>query len=149
MPLEKLYQRMLDKDSVPTNGEILETIGSESSELWNELRSFLKESYDFQPQLLFYGLKYGWCYRYRRKKKTLCVLFPETRAFTILVTLGKKEIAEVENKINSFNSETQKVFNEAYQYHDGKWVYRRVLNKSDLDDILDLIRIKRRPKEVG
>lgn len=141
------YKRLLDKNAIPDEEILVNTIGQPLIELWNRLKAFLDENYDFQPELHYYGLKYGWCYKYRRKNKTLCVLFPETGAFTVLVTLGKKEIEKIENNINSFNRKTQRVFNEAYQYHDGKWVYRRVLNGGDLEDVIAMIKIKKRPKK--
>ncbi len=77
----------------------------------------------------------------------LCVLFPETGAFTVLVTLGKKEVEQVRNDLKTFNPETQKLFNNARQFHDGKWIYRRVLDKDDLGDVIELIKIKKVPKQ--
>ena len=74
------------------------------------------------------------------------MLFPEYGAFTTLVTLGKKEIAEVEATADQFNNNTIETFRNAFQYHDGKWIYKRVLNKKDLTDIKRLIAIKKKPK---
>ncbi len=142
-----LYKRLTDENIVPTERKIIATIGSRSARLWKEIKRFLKTHYAFHPELHFYGKKYGWCYRYRRKGKTLCVLFPENKAFTVLVTLGKKEIEHFQQDYHSFNKDSQNVFREAHQYHDGKWIYKRVLNASDLDDIKSLIRIKKKPKK--
>ena len=140
------YQRMSDKDRAPTDRKIITTLGVQMAGSWKEIRQYLKENYDFQPELHFYGSQYGWCYKYRRKGKTLCVLFPETKAFTVLVTLGKNEIELFRQGDKTFNEDTQKKFDTAYQYHDGKWVYKRVLNKSDLKDVRSLIEIKRKPR---
>ncbi|MEE9490475.1 MAG: DUF3788 domain-containing protein [Thermoplasmata archaeon] len=145
MPEDSQYVRLLDEDETPDEGSVLDTIGEPSAGLWSELRDFLRESYDFEPELVYYGKKYGWCYRYRRKKKTLCTIFPETGAFTVLVTLGKKEVEGVESILSTLNQETQRIFKEARQYHDGKWIYRRVLNEDDLADIVALLKVKKRP----
>ena len=139
------YQRLLDEEETPTEGKISAAIGTRRAKLWEEIRGFLEKNYDFQPELQFYGPDYGWCYRYRRKGKTLCTLFPEMKAFTVLVTLGKKETDDVENNPSVFNKKTQKLFADTHQYHDGKWIYKRVLNKSDLADVKSLITIKKRP----
>lgn len=139
------YQRLLDEKEVPTEEKISRAIGSRRSKLWKEIRGFLQKNYDFQPELQFYGQKYGWCFKYRRKGKTLCTLFPEMKAFTVLVTLGKKEIEHVEGGLSGFNKGTQKVFVDTHHYHDGKWIYKRVLNKSDLNDIKSLLTIKKKP----
>ena len=117
-------------------------IGTRGSQLWKQLRAFLKMNYDFKPELHFFGKKYGWCYKYRRKSKTLCVLFPEMKAFTTLVVLGKKEIAQFEETSALFNEDTEKLFTNAFKYHDGKWLYKRILCKSDLRDVIALIKIK-------
>lgn len=146
MTKAKEYERLLDKDKRPTERSILTAIGIRGSKLWERLHAFLKVNYDFKPEFHFYGKKYGWCYKYTRKGKTLCVLFPEMKAFTTLVVLGKKEVAQCEDNATSFNEDTQRLFKTAYKYPDGKWLYKRVLNKSDLEDVISLIRIKRKSK---
>jgi hypothetical protein len=143
------FGRLLDGKRTPTEKTILNALGTRASVLWQQLRAFLKVNYDHTPELLFGGKKYGWCYKYRRKDKTLCVLFPESKSFTVLVTLGKKEIAQFEERCNDFNEATRMLFTSARQYHDGKWLYKRVLHKSDLRDVISLIQIKRRVKVQG
>ena len=143
------YVRLLDGDKKPSEKSILVTIGTRGTKLWKQLRAFLNVNYDFKPELHFYGKKYGWCYKYTRKKRTLCVLFPEKKAFSVLVVLGKKEVAKFEEYFSTFNENTQQLFKNAYQYHDGKWLYKRVLNKSDLMDVLKLIKIKRGRRSKG
>jgi hypothetical protein len=140
---EDRFARLLDRDKKPFERSILEALGMRGSKLWKQLRAFLKVNYDFRPELLFGGQKYGWCYKYRRKYKTLCVLFPETKAFTVLVVLGKKEVVRFGEDFSKYNRDTQQLFKTARQYHDGKWLYKRVLNKSDLMDVLALIEMKR------
>ena len=89
-----LYQRILDEDIKPTEDKIAKIIG-ESSNLWFEMRKYLEENYDFTPELVYYGKKYGWTLRYRKSGKTLCSLFPEKDAFTVLIVLGKKEVEKI------------------------------------------------------
>lgn len=140
--MEGKHERFLDGDQRPREKDVLAALGTRAALLWTQLRAFLRKNYDFKPELLFYGKKYGWCHKYRRKGKTLCVLFPEMKAFTVLVTLGKKEIAQYEARRADFNESTCRMYGSAYQYHDGKWLYKRVLNNSDLMDVMHLIRIK-------
>lgn len=147
MSKDKSYQRLIDKQGVPNEKKIAAALGTRVAKLWKELRKFLKKNYDFQPELHFYGSTYGWCFKYRRKGKTLCALFPETKAFTVLVTLGKKQIGLFKQKSSIFTKDTQNIFASAYQYHDGKWIYKRVLNKNDVKDVISLIKIKKEPKK--
>ena len=136
------YQRFLDGDKRPGESGMLAALGKREALLWTQLRAFLKKNFDFVPESDFYGKKYGWCYKYRRKGKTLCTLFPEMKAFTVLVTLGKKQVAQFEEHASRFNEDTRALFKTAYQYHDGKWLYKRVLKKSDLQDVMFLIEMK-------
>lgn len=141
------YARLLDGEKKPSERTIHSTIGTRGTKLWQHMRTFLKVNYDFEPELIFGGKKYGWCYRYRRKGKTLCGLFPESKSFTVLVVLGKKEIAQFDENRTRFNEDTRHLFEAAFQYHDGKWLYKRVLSKSDLMDVLELIKMKRSIKK--
>ena len=137
------FKRLLKRDTMPSEGSILDTI-RKRLELWKSLKNFLDSNYDFQPELKFFGKKYGWCNKYRRKGKTLCVVFPETNAFTVLVVLGKHEIRQFSNIASEFNENTRNVFENTHQYFDGKWMYKRVLNNSDLEDVKPLIKIKKK-----
>lgn len=147
--LTEKYKRLLDEKRKPTEKGILSILGARRSLLWQQLRTFLGKNYDDRSELLFGGRKYGWCFKYRRNNKTLCGLFPENKAFSVLVVLGRQEIVLFEENIECFNDNTRRLFKSAHQYHDGKWLYKRVLNKSDLRDTISLIRMKKGPKRKG
>jgi hypothetical protein len=85
------FERMLDGDVKPTENQIVKVIGKRSS-LWKGIRKYLKDNYNFKSEFVFYGKKYGWTVRYRKSGKTLCSLFPEKGAFTVLVVLGNTEV---------------------------------------------------------
>ena len=139
------YQRLLNKTSIPNEKFIIDNIGKNSS-LWIELQKYLSDNYDFTRETIFYGKKYGWTIRYRKSGKTLCSLFPEVGAFTILIVLGKKEVEKVYSEIDKLNPEVKDVFEKTEQLHDGKWLWIRVLNEDDLESIRLLLNTKRKPK---
>ena len=93
------FQRMTNKDIKPTDKEMLSTVGKKST-LWEELKSYVEEHYEFTPEIVFYGEKIGWTLRYRRSGKTLCSFFPEKDAFTVLIVLGKKEVEKTKLLMN-------------------------------------------------
>jgi len=138
------FERMFNDDHKPGEGEILDTIGA--ADLWSDLKEYLDQSYDFQPELVFYGKKYGWTIRYRKGGKTLCSLFPEHGAFTALVVLGKQEGEKVTNVLNKLSHTTRKLAGSAKQLHDGKWLWIRVLEPAHVEDVKLLLAAKRRPK---
>ena len=140
------YERMLDKDHQPTEQEILETIGE--TEAWLDLKKYLEENYDFEPEKVFYGKKYGWTIRYRKGRKTLCSLFPEKGAFTVLVVLGKKEAEKVISNTDNYGAGLRKLIENTEQLHDGSWLWIRVLTIEDAADIEKLLAAKRKPKRA-
>lgn len=139
------YERIIDKEHQPTDREILKTIGNTAP--WLELKQYIESSYDFTPELVDYG-KHGWTIRYRKSGKTLCSLFPEKGAFTALVVLGKKEAEKALSMMDQFNASVRKLLDDAEQLHDGRWLWIRVRKLSDINSIKELLKLKRKPKNV-
>ena len=139
------YERMLDKEHPPTDQEILDTI--HDTTLWLQLREYLAAAYDVTPELINYG-KYGWTLRYRKSGRTLCSLYPERGAFSMLIVLGKKEVAKALSMVEQFNANVRKVLQDTPQLHDGSWLWIRVLEQSDVDGVIELLKLKRKPKNV-
>ncbi len=146
---EVKHKGFIDRQNPPTDKDILTAIDSPLNRLYKKMRTFLASNYDFYPELTFGGKKYGWGYKYRRKGKTLCVLFPEEGAFTVLVVLGGKGASEFAEDRLKYNDKTQELFDTTCKYHDGMWLFKRVLCKEDLDDAVSLIGLKKKPKSLS
>ncbi len=112
------------------------------------LQKFIEANYDLTSETVFYGSNYGWAIRYRKSGKTLCCLFPEKGAFSVLIVLGRKEIAKTMLMLDEFHNSTKKIILNTKQLHDGRWLWIRILRVDEIDDIKDLIKIKRKPKKV-
>ena len=136
---------MLDNDHQPSNNEILKTIGKKSA--WNKLQIYINDNYDFKPETVFYGKKYGWTVRYRKSGKTLCSLFPEKSAFTVLIVLGKKEVEKVLTIIDELSSNVRNLINNTEQLHDGCWLWIRIQELAEIMDIMKLLNVKKKPKK--
>jgi len=126
----------------PTEKDFLALIGPKA-ELWSEIRAYLASHYDHKPELSVGKKEYDWTIRYRRSGKTLVTLMPEKGGFCVLVVLGKEEIEKAEQA--RLNKYVQDIFENAKQYHDGRWLWIRPRNKSDLNSIITLLRIKKEP----
>jgi hypothetical protein len=140
------YERMLDKNHKPSEREILDYLGGRAGKAWSDIVSFLRTSYDFSPELDYGGTKYGWSVRYRKGGKSLCTLYPEKDAFAILIVLGRKEVEQFEEHMDDFDTRFVELFKSAQQFHDGRWLWIRILDKSDREDIRRLITMKKKPK---
>jgi hypothetical protein len=140
----KKYERLLNRELVPSIDQIKQTIGKDVLLFWNDIWNYIQDAYEINPELVFYGKKYGWCYRFRKSSKTLFTIFPENGTFTILITLGKKEIDKLDFK--NLSEYTKNIFNYTPQLHDGRWLWIRVLKADVISDIKLLLQSKRRPK---
>jgi hypothetical protein len=148
MVSEKMqFQRLLNKEKRPSKEEIVKTIGEKSS-LWLEIHEFVGINYDFSAELVFFTKKYGWAIRYRKSGKTLVYFFPEDNAFSVLLVLGSKESEEVDLIKNKLEAKVKSVFENTEQLHDGRWLWIRVLTKSDVESVKILLQAKRKPKKV-
>ena len=141
------YERMLDKEYEPTEDEVFAYLGREAVEAWQDVTAFIDANYNFTRETTFGGRKYGWAIRYRRSGKSLCTLHPERGAFTILIVLGKKEVEQAVDRLDEFGPDIASLVTGARQYHDGRWLWIRVLNKDNLDDVKRLLLIKKKPQK--
>ena len=144
--MSSIPERLYAKEKEPSEEAMREFIGARFAEDWINLKEFLKEYYDFNPETVFYGKKYGWTIRYRKSGKTLCSLFPEDSNFTVLIVLGKKEVEKVEKILKELSAALRKQFNSTDQLHDGRWLWIRMSSTRSLSDIKKILQIKRKPK---
>jgi hypothetical protein len=140
------FPRMMDKAREPTEEEMMSYVGDRAEEAWTELRLFIEDNYDFVPETVFYGAKYGWTVRYRKSGKTLCSLFPEKGGFTVLVVLGRKEAKKALSMRDELNSGVNELLGNTEQLHDGRWLWIRILTINDVDDVKKLLQTKRKSK---
>lgn len=126
--------------------EIDDALGTSTLMVWKELRTYLDYAYAIEPSFLFGGKKYGWCYKYRKSSRTLCTLFPEKGSFTVLVTLGKKDLEKLEPDYGRLKKKLRDQIESTHQYHDGKWLWIRMPETCGIQDIKVLLNVKRKPK---
>jgi hypothetical protein len=76
-------------------------------------------------------------------------MYPEHGSFTALVILGKIELEQALNRIESFGVIVRQALVETPRFHDGCWMYIRVSDpltcQQDVQDIEQLILIKKKP----
>jgi hypothetical protein len=139
------YERFLDKNHPPSENEIAVALGA-AKELWLDIHNYIERNYDFDPELTFFTKKYGWSIRYRRSKKTLCYLFPEKDAFSALIVLGRKEAERIDVEKDRLNETVRSIFENTEQFHDGRWMWIRIKEISDIASIKLLLAAKKKPK---
>jgi hypothetical protein len=111
--------------------------------LWRELTTAMDERYGIEPTLVPAGAKHGPELKYRKAGRTLVSLLPQEGGFTALVVLGA---AESERAFDlQLGRSVRRVLEDASQYHDGRWLFVPVKSKRDVQDLMSLVALKRRP----
>ena len=144
-----MYERMMDKTAQPSDEDMISWIGQPIAPEWTALRRFVEETYNIVPAFNPGGKRYGWNLQYRIAGRPLCEIYPEHGSFTALVILGKVELDQAMQRIETFTPVVRQALAESPRYHDGCWMYIRVsdplTSHQDVKDIEELILIKRKP----
>ena len=131
-----MYERMLDKQAVPTVAEMTAYCG-ESGELFALANEWLSESHDTEQKIVFpYGNHYGWGIAHRKKGKLVCNVFAEKNAFTVMVRLSNKQFDSVYDQVQSY---TQEYIDNRYPCGDGGWIHYRVNCRQHFEDVKKLL----------
>lgn len=118
-----------------------------TTELWDTLTERLRLQMGARGSWQWGGPKYGWEHRFKRAGRPFVTLTPESGAFTALVILGREE-AERARRL-SLSERTRRTFDDARQYHDGRWLYLRVETANDAADVGALLLEKLPPHSTG
>ncbi len=136
---------MLEK--IPSNEEMIALIGKPLFELWGKITDLIDSKYDMDCFWNSGGKKWTYEYKYRRGGKTLCALYAKDNVFGFMIIFGKTERDKVEAIRSELSPETQRIYDEAATYHDGKWVMFELTDTSLFSDMEKLLRIKRKPNK--
>jgi hypothetical protein len=139
--------RMTQRDNPPDDSEIGAWLGRDAFKYWKDVTELIEKYYPnvFTPEWLFGGKKHGWTLRYK-KSKSFCTLIPEKNRFALLIVFGTEERAKVEAVRNGLSQHTQKEYDKATTYHDGKWLLLTIDTEKIIEDVMQFLAIKRKPK---
>ena len=135
----------LDKGHIPTPEELNATLGA-AFPFWAEMVKFMEDQYHLSAEFNFGGKNYGWNLWYRKSGKALVSLYPQKDGFVAQVVLGKAEVEKAQalplgEKVNRLLRDTPPL-------HDGKWLFIPANDAIDVQDICQLLLIKRHPVKV-
>ncbi len=142
------HQRMYDRTRKPKDSDIIKFISdSDVIASWKQIQEYLKSHYDLLMETIYYGDRYGWVVRFRKSGRTIVSLFPEKNSFSFLIVYGKKEIDKFSSQESEFLPAIVEIFQNTKKLHDGKWLWIRVTDSTNFEDLKKLITIKRKPKK--
>ena len=134
---------MLDK--CPSEEEIISLVGKPLYDIWLSLTESIDAKYEMERLWNSGGKMWKYEYKYRRGGKTLCALYARENCIGFMVVFGQEERAKFEACRDSYSKETQKVYDEAQTYRDGKWIMFEPNDTSLFDDFMKMLSIKRKP----
>lgn len=146
-----MYERMLTKQHLPNETEIKEYLGAAAWARMMKLEAILANEYDFKKEMRFpFGNHYGWGMKYNHKTMHLCYAFFEKGAFTVMIQIGDRQIAELSKRMNELSKKAKQLWADRYPCGDtGGWVNIRILADCDLQDALCFIHAKKKPSSVS
>ena len=112
---------------------------------WNELTGAIDLLYDVDR---LWDKGFGdWKieYKYRRGGKTLCTFYAREGVANLLITYGKAEREKFEVIKTSVSKQLQDIYERTATLHDGKWLWIPIDDKLKVEDIIEMLKIKRRP----
>ena len=137
---------MTQPGNPPKDSEVAEWVGDKAYEYWKQVTQFIERNYPniFTPEWLYGGKKQGWSLRYK-KSKSFCTFIPEKGRFSLLIVFGAEEREKVEAIKDGLSAQTRKLYDDATTYHDGKWVRVTVDSAKLVEDVRQLLAVKRKP----
>jgi hypothetical protein len=139
--------RLTELGKPPTASQVAAWMGRDAYKFWKGITQLIERNYPsvFSPEWLFGGKKHGWSLRYK-KGKSFCTLIPEKNRFAIQIVFGAEERTKVGAIRDKLSLRTQKEYDKAKTYHDGKWLLLSVDTDRAVDDVERLFAVKRKPK---
>lgn len=138
-----MFERMQNKEEVPSVQDIRKTLGEAQTAL-DELEAFLAGAYDLERDLKFpFGKSYGWGYKYAHKTKHLCYAFFEKGAFTVTLQIGDKNVPAANRRLPLLSAAAQECWKNRYPCgKNGGWIHCRVTGGASLADAIQFITIR-------
>ena len=120
-------------------------LSKETLSVWNELTEAIDSLYDVDR---LWDKGFGdWKieYKYRRGGKTLCTFYAKEGVANLLITYGKAEREKFEAIKTSVSQQLQEIYERTATLHDGKWLWIPLDDKLKIEDIIEMLKIKRGP----
>ncbi len=128
-----------------SNCVIEELIGQDKAIIWNNLTADIERLYEMDRT---WDKGFGdWLYeyKYRRGGKTLCTFYAKENVANVLIIFGRAEREKFEMQRNTFSEHILRIYDSTETYHDGKWMWIAIDDSLSFDDIINMLKIKRRP----
>ena len=117
------------------------------SPLFSRLQSWMEDTYGVQPAIEFSrcAMDRGWNVKYKKGSRSLCVCYVRPGWFAAMVTVGAKQMEELNRLLPAFSEPVRRVIENTRLFNGGKWLVLDVKQEEQLEDVQRLILLKARP----
>lgn len=125
--------------------QVMRLLPEKAMEIWDEMTAAIDALYDVDR---LWDKGFGcWQveYKYRRGGKTLCTFYAREGEAVLLITYGKAEREKFDLIRDSLSVNLQKIYDETKTLHDGKWLWIPLDDALKTEDVMAMLKIKRRP----
>lgn len=108
--------------------------------------SEIKDTYKCKEKIEYSSCSWekGWNIKFKKAGKTLCTIYPKEYYFTVMVVVGTKEKASVEEILPECTVELQSIYERTKEGNGQRWLMIDLEDKESLyHDLLRLIQIRR------
>lgn len=133
-----------DKQTAPDSAQLQAAL-DEALPWWEHMTGFMLAVYQLPGVMSFGGKNYGWNLWFKRGSRPLLSLYPRSNGITAQVVLGKAEAAKALTL--PLGEHIARVLRETPPFHDGLWMFIPLESSQDVDDILQLVQVKSRPRK--
>lgn len=129
----------------PTKREVEAMLDPDKATRWESLTAAIDGLYGMDR---LWDSGYGdwsWEYKYRRGGKTLCTFYAKPGDAIVQIILGKAEWEAFDAQRARFSEPLQTRYDDTRTYRDDKWLAIPLDETLSADDILTLLKIRRRP----
>ncbi len=125
--------------------QVTNLLSKETLLVWNDLTEAIDLLYDVDR---LWDKGFGnWKveYKFRRGGKTLCTFYAKEDVANLLIIHGKAEREKFEKIKDSLSKSMLDIYERTEVLHDGKWLWIPINDDIKIDDIITMLKIKRRP----
>jgi TfoX/Sxy family transcriptional regulator of competence genes len=128
----------------PEQGEIDRWV---DSSLFVNLQTWMVDTYGLAPSVEFSkcSMDRGWNLKYKKGSKALCALYVRAGWFTAMVTLGAKQVMELEPLLSTFSVAFRRMYEGTPLFNGGKWLVVDVKDDKQFIEVQRLMLLKAEP----
>ena len=134
---------LLDINYQPELQEISEFI---ENSLFDELCKTLIDEYQAKVRIEFSKDVWarGWNIKFRKSGRSLCVLYPKKKYFTMLIVIGRREKEMFDHLYDQLSDEMRNIYLSTKEGMDQRWLMIDIASENEVyRDALKLIRLRK------